>query len=83
MADTTHNTCWRLSRGKSPFRIPTLRENKDYIVGICLLLVVVFLWTSSAFVTQVCMLCFAGSVRRVELTKFQALFDGGYEKPFL
>lgn len=26
---------------------------KDYVIGICLLLVVVFLWTSSNFVTQV------------------------------
>ncbi len=27
----------------------------DYTVGICLLLVVVFLWTGSNFVTQVCL----------------------------
>lgn len=27
----------------------------DYTVGICLLLLVVFLWTGSNFVTQVCL----------------------------
>lgn len=29
-------------------------KRSEYIVGICLLLVVVFLWTSSNFITQVC-----------------------------
>ncbi|KZT75168.1 hypothetical protein DAEQUDRAFT_720388 [Daedalea quercina L-15889] len=39
------------SRGKSRSR--TRLENKtDYIIGICLLLIVVILWTTSNFVTQ-------------------------------
>lgn len=43
------------SRVKSIFSIPppspTLKK-RDYAIGICLLLVVVFLWTSSNFITQ-------------------------------
>ncbi|KAH8102492.1 hypothetical protein BXZ70DRAFT_928732 [Cristinia sonorae] len=52
MSDSSHSTLRGLSRGKSPSRIVALRQNKDYLLGIGLLLVVVFLWTSSAFVTQ-------------------------------
>lgn len=41
--------------GKAPAtRSLTQRARRDYIVGICILLVVVFLWTASNFVTQVC-----------------------------
>ncbi|KAL6310061.1 hypothetical protein BKA93DRAFT_757375 [Sparassis latifolia] len=40
-------------RGKSRSRTRTrMNTRKDYIVGICLLLVVVVLWTSSNFLTQ-------------------------------
>ncbi|THH30062.1 hypothetical protein EUX98_g4129 [Antrodiella citrinella] len=48
MSEPSHHS----PRGKSPLRIPSLQKNKDYVVGVCLLLVVVFLWTSSNFVTQ-------------------------------
>lgn len=43
------------SRAKSPMR-PVLNR-REYAVGIVLLLVVVFLWTSSNFVTQVSLAC--------------------------
>lgn len=33
----------------------SLLGKKDYAIGISLLLVVVFLWTTSNFVTQVCL----------------------------
>jgi solute carrier family 35 protein F5 len=39
------------STGKSP--APNKLAQRDYAVGICLLLSVVFLWTASNFVTQV------------------------------
>ncbi|RDB29195.1 hypothetical protein Hypma_015412 [Hypsizygus marmoreus] len=50
-------------RAKSP-ALPNPLNRRDYILGIILLLVVVFLWTSSNFVTQ-------------------AIFQDGFEKPFL
>lgn len=37
--------------GKSPISRKLAR--RDYAVGVCLLLVVVFLWTASNFVTEV------------------------------
>ena len=37
--------------GKSP--APRKRAQRDYAVGVCLLLLVVFLWTASNFVTEV------------------------------
>ncbi|KAJ3868761.1 hypothetical protein EV359DRAFT_31665 [Lentinula novae-zelandiae] len=48
--------------------------NKDYAIGISLLLVVVFLWTTSNFVTQ------AGFDKA---SIFRDLFQDGYEKAFL
>ncbi|TRM65685.1 hypothetical protein BD626DRAFT_190629 [Schizophyllum amplum] len=53
------------SRSASPAPPPlAYLKKRDYIIGILLLLIVVFLWTSSNFVTQ-------------------ALFEDGFEKPFL
>jgi len=43
--------------GKSPASHKPALSRRDYIVGICLLLVVVFLWTTSNFVTQVRLEC--------------------------
>jgi len=40
------------SQGKRSLTHSVLEERKNYIIGICLLLVVVFLWTSSNFLTQ-------------------------------
>ncbi|KAJ3890272.1 hypothetical protein GG344DRAFT_49846 [Lentinula edodes] len=48
--------------------------NKDYAIGILLLLVVVFLWTTSNFVTQ-------ASFDKASI--FWDLFQDGYEKAFL
>lgn len=39
--------------GKYPASHKSALSRRDYIVGICLLLLVVFLWTTSNFVTQV------------------------------
>jgi hypothetical protein len=43
--------------GKSPVSHKPALSRRDYIVGICLLLLVVFLWTTSNFVTQVRLEC--------------------------
>jgi hypothetical protein len=42
-----------LATGKSVASREPALSRRDYIVGICLLLLVVFLWTTSNFVTQV------------------------------
>ena len=39
--------------GKLAISPAMLQGRRDYLIGICLLLVVVFLWTSSNFLTQV------------------------------
>lgn len=45
---------WSMSRGKPVSPGPaTSLDKKDYTIGIGLLLIVVFLWTSSNFLTQV------------------------------
>ena len=68
------------SRGKSRSRT-RLESKTDYAIGICLLLVVVLLWTTSNFVTQVGSLHCIVSYPSQE--QFQDLFEDGYEKPFL
>ena len=60
---------------------PRKLKKRDYAIGIGLLLVVVFLWTSSNFVTQVKFFCFLFVL--FCLICAQDLFEGGYEKPFL
>lgn len=70
--------------GKAPASTTGLtRDRRDYLVGICILLVVVFLWTASNFVTQVRTVLFQsqGVISRV-LPGAQDLFEGGYDKPF-
>lgn len=42
-----------LATGKEP--ATTRRHSREYMIGIGLLLVVVFLWTASNFITQVCL----------------------------
>ena len=68
--------------GKSP--APRKLAQRDYAVGVCLLLLVVFLWTASNFVTEV---RFDSDLESVRLTicmlVHQDLFIGGYGKPFL
>lgn len=78
--DTASSPTYReRSRGKSQSR--TRPESRtDYAIGICLLLVVVFLWTTSNFVTQVRVAPVSTSSRS---RAYQDLFEDGYEKPFL
>ncbi|CCL98987.1 uncharacterized protein FIBRA_00995 [Fibroporia radiculosa] len=42
----------RIHHGKSRSPARTIHDRKDYLIGICFLLIVVILWTSSNFVTQ-------------------------------
>ena len=70
------------TRSSSPARL----NGADYVVGILLLLVVVFLWTASNFVTQVrtsFFWTFVGGGTDKQAPENEALFQGGYEKPFL
>ena len=41
-------------------------SRRDYAIGILFLLIVVFLWTSGSFITQVSLHCFCGPVRTTE-----------------
>jgi hypothetical protein len=51
--DSLPTTSLPAGEGKSP--ASSKQAWSDYTVGICLLLLVVFLWTGSNFVTQVCL----------------------------
>lgn len=44
---------WRHEQSRSQSVAPRVLRKGDYLIGISLLLVVVFLWTSSNFITQV------------------------------
>lgn len=63
-------------------RSPEL-SRKDYLSGIGLLLIVVFLWTSSNFITQVRRNDWHCLFPIISCIFFQDIFDDGYEKPFL
>jgi solute carrier family 35, member F5 len=83
-----------MAEGQSPSRendpktrkavIEDNEARRNYLVGIGLLLLVVLLWTSSSFLTQVRifpLLEHVGAVDRI--VYWQDLYEGGYEKPFL
>ena len=53
----------------------------DYVAGICLLLMVVILWTSSNYLTQVGSDFPLPAIR--DLTQQQYTYTGGFQKPFL
>jgi len=75
-----HTTTRYSPREKFPVGKTDRRTN--YAIGIALLLVVVLLWTSSNFLTQVTLKKFKRAVDQ-PLNRLQNLFEGGYEKPFL
>lgn len=52
MAEVRSHSQRRLKSRSRSLSVAALNDRRDYIVGICLLLVVVFLWTSSNFLTQ-------------------------------
>lgn len=47
-------------------------KKRDYVIGICLLLIVVFLWTSSNFITQVSKLLY---YKGIKLTIYQRIYS--------
>jgi solute carrier family 35, member F5 len=69
------------SRAKSVSR-SSLKE-KDYAIGIGMLLMVVLLWTSSNFLTQASRNNSNSFFQGTLSNGSQNLFERGYEKPFL
>ena len=58
------------------------RDRRNFAIGILLLLLVVFLWTSSNFITQVRTLIHR-ITRQKLIPVLQDLFEEGFDKPFL
>lgn len=60
----------------------TKRSARNYSLGVGLLLIVVFLWTTSSFITQVRGIILFSPLLHADIL-YQDLYEGGYEKPFL